>query len=114
MVEGRREGGRVRQVVVRYLGPVSAVAYGVPGKRSKGLDPKKVNEAIVKMPVALEELVEARQSRLPAVIAGKRRGFLSSGTRERVEGEAEALATVAASKFQTLFVEVGKGRYRMR
>jgi hypothetical protein len=119
LVEGVRDGARVRQRVVCYLGPVSRVALGVPRKllTDKGgrpIDWKIVKEAAARIPLSLEELSEARRYGYPTVLSSRRQGFLTRGTRQRIEGEEDALSRLAASNFKEIFVQVGRNRYRMR
>jgi hypothetical protein len=119
LVEGMRDGARVRQRVVCYLGPVSRVALGVPPKlvTDKGgrpIDWKIVKEAAARIPLSLEELSEARRYGYPLVLSARRQGFLTRGTRRRIEGEEDALSRLAASNFKDKFVQVGRNRYRMR
>jgi hypothetical protein len=119
LVEGVREGARVRQRVVCYLGPVPRVALGVPRKLvmdKEGLpvDWKVVREAAARIPLSLEELSDARRYGYPLVLSSRRQGFLTRGTRQRVEGEEDALSRLAASNFKEKFVEVGRDRYRMK
>lgn len=119
LVEGTREGGRVRQKVVRYLGPMAKVAYGVPedtfvGGLAGKLDRRALNDAIRRIPLTFAELSEARKYAYPLALEGRRQGFLTRGTRQRVEGEDEALSAIAGSRFWQVFAEIGEGRYRMR
>ena len=119
LVEGRREGRRVRQKVVRYLGPLARAALGVTGPDEMegddgSIDWRKVNLAITKIPLNFQELSEARRIGLPRAVAKEGRAFPSGGTRERVEGEEAALLKLASAKFRQAFIQVGELRYRMR
>ena len=118
VVEGKRTGADVRQKVVRYLGPMSRLANGVPEavatRGGTAVDWKMVNDALRRIPLTFDELDEARRSRFSRATEARRQGFLRRSTRRRLEGEEEALFRIAASKFGLLFREVGKGRYRMR
>ena len=116
LVEGRREGAKVRQRVVCYLGPLSRIAFGVSPQSnvSKPIDWERVNRDINRIPLTFGELSTARRFAYPAVLNGRRQGFLTRGKRSRTEGEEEALANLAASNFTRRFVEVGRDRYRMK
>lgn len=119
LVEGQREGNRVRQKVVRYLGPLSRVGFGIPESLmvqdgEATIDWKSVNEAVARIPMTFDELSEARLLRYPAAIRDRRMGFPTGGTRGRVRGEEDALVALASAKFGQAFTELGKGRYRMK
>jgi len=116
LVEGRREGARVRQRVVCYLGPISRIAFGVPPSSDvrEPVDWEMVNRAISQIPLTFEELSAARRFVYPRVLNVRRQGFLTRGVRRRVEGEEEAISTLADSNFRNRFVEVERNRYRMR
>ena len=115
LVEGRREGARVRQRVVCYLGPLSRVAFGAPAVSNarKPIDWEAVNRAISRIPLTFDELSAARRFAFPRVLNGRRQGFLTRGVRRRVEGEEEAIFSLAVTNFRQKFVEVGRNRYRM-
>jgi len=119
LVEGVREGARVRQRVVCYLGPMSTLALGVPPKAvaDKGgrlIDWNVVKEAVARLPLTFEEMSEARRRAYPMVLSARRQGSLTRGVRKRIQGEEDALSMLAASIFRERFVEVGRNRYRMR
>jgi len=131
LVEGRRRGGRVRQRVLCYLGPLSTLAYGIPEdvKRrveeenpSMAFDWNKINGQIRKIPLKFEELSEVRMKQyalavkarslrlpLPEVEVTPSRLF-----EQRSERELAALAKLAARGFQRMYEELGERRYRMR
>jgi hypothetical protein len=119
LVEGVRDGTRVRQRVVCYLGPVPRVALGVLPKlltdrAGRPIDWRIVREAAARIPLSFEELSDARRYGYPLVLSSKRQGFLTGGTRQRVEGEEDALSGLAASNFKEKFAEVGRNRFRMK
>ena len=120
LVEGKRAGSKVRQRVVCYLGPISKIAFGIPegipisGSGGRRLDMKSINQAIQRIPIKFEELSEARLARLPSIARERKEGFLSSGTRDRIPGEGEVLAQLAAVRFSRLFAKVDRMKYRMR
>ena len=119
LVEGTRNGTRVKQRVVRYLGPVSRIALGVPpelatDRGGKRIDWKVVRDAAARIPLTFEELSDAKRQRFALVLSTRRQGFLTRGTRPRVQGEEDALSRLAASSFKEKFVEIGKNRYRMK
>ena len=113
LVEGKREGTRVKQRVVRYLGPLAQAAFGLPRARMKGLDSDEINRALARIPLRFEELVEARQANSYSSLLARRPLRRRGGGRPRVKGEGEALALLSASRFKALFAEVGDGRYRL-
>jgi len=80
----------------------------------RGVDWTMVNETIRRIPLNFEELSEARRMRYPEAVEGRRQGFLTSGIRERVGGEGEALARISEVRFRQMFTDVGAGRYRMK
>jgi len=121
LVKGVREGGRVRQKTLCYLGPLPKLAYGVPEDvrrevgRSLQVDWGRVNDEIRRIPLTFEEMMEARRGEFAESVrirqAGKR---ASKGGLPRVEGELPALAKAASAKFKQMFEEVGGSTYRMR
>jgi len=115
LVEGRREGARVRQRVVRYLGPLSRIAFGMPPPPNvtEPIDWEAVNRAISRIPLTFDELSAARRFAYPKVLSSRRQGFLTRGVRRRVEGEEGAISSLAASNFRQKFVEIERNRYRM-
>jgi len=116
LVEGRREGARVRQKVICYLGPLSRIAFGASAASNAKelIDWEAVNRAINRIPLTFDELSAARRFAYPRVLNGRRQGFLTRGVRRRVEGEEEALTSLAATNFRQRFVEVGRNGYTMR
>ncbi len=120
LVEGVREGKRVRQRTLFYLGPVSKLASGIPedtrrrvGKRFQ-VDWDKTNEEIRRIPLTFEELSEARRLQYAVSVKMRRSGFRSQGGLPRAKGELSVLARLAAIRFREMFEEIGKNEYRMR
>jgi hypothetical protein len=121
LVEGAREGRRVRQRTLCYLGPIAKLASSVPERTKRKVDRRfevdwrRVEEAIRKIPLTFEELSEARrQSYALSVKSGSRGGLRTRGERPRAEGELLALSRIAAVRFKEGFEEVGERSYRMR
>ena len=117
LVEGVRRGDRVSQRVVCYIGPVADAAFGAPGSvrsRNPQVDWARVNASLRRMPLRFDELQAARLRAFPIASKWRQGGFVSRGTRERVEGEEEALCKTASARFGRMFAEVAKGRYRMK
>ncbi len=121
LVEGVREGRRVRQRTLCYLGPVSKlVSGGIPddtrrkvGKRFQ-VDWNKINDEIGRIPLTFEELSEARRARYAVYVRTRQAGFRSQGRLPRDEGELSALTRLAAARFREMFEEIGHREYRMR
>lgn len=121
LVEGVREGLRVRQNTLCYLGPLSKLASGVPvGVRNKAviglqIDWREIEEKIGKMPLTFDELSVARRDRLVRSIEERRNGGRpTQGDRPRAEGELSSLSSIAATRFRDLFEQIGERAYRMR
>lgn len=120
LVEGAREGRRVIQRTLCYLGPVSKLVSGVPdGTRRKvgerfQVDWNKTNREIGRIPLTFEELSEARRAQYAVSIRTRQAGFRSQGDLPRAEGELSALSRLAATKFREMFEAVGDREYRMR
>ncbi len=120
LVEGVREGGRVSQKSLCYLGPVARLASGIPDdirkkvERQFQVDWKRVSESIRRMPLTFEELSEARRAQYASSIMVRTRGLRTQGNRPRVEGELSALSKLASTRFDEMFDEVGERKYRMR
>lgn len=119
LAEGVRVGGRVRQRTLCYLGPLVEVAFGVSEERRRKPeltarpDWSLVNAKLRAIPLTFDELGRARARRYLDAVKGRRQGFLSGGTRERVEGEPDALAAMSRAKFGSMFRKVGERRYSM-
>lgn len=121
LVEGAREGGRVRQKTLCYLGPISKLASGVPERTKRKVDERlqvewrRVDDRIRRIPLTFEELSDARRERyVLSVKSGRRDGMRTQGDRPREEGELFALSKIAAARFREAFEEVGERSYRMR
>jgi hypothetical protein len=68
LVEGVREGRRVRQKTLCYLGPLPRLFAGVPDDVAKKAAPlpvdwKKVNDKVRQIPLTPDELSEVRRAR---------------------------------------------------
>jgi hypothetical protein len=121
LVEGIRDGKRVQQRTICYLGPISRLAVsGVPsrvrdrlGDHPK-LDWNSINDKIIRIPLRFEELSLVRGQTYLAYIGQRRQGFRSRGERTRAEGELAGLAKLAKLRFEEMFEEVGEREYRMR
>src|SRR2546425_10555926 len=120
LVEGVREGKRVRQKTLFYLGPVSKLASGVPedtrrrvGKRFQ-VDWDRTNEEIRRVPLTFEELSQARRMQYAVSIGTRQSGVRSQGGLPRAKGELSVLARLAATRFREMFEEIGEREYRMR
>ena len=121
LVEGKREGEKVRQKTLCYLGPISKLASGVPDRVKRrvdarmGIDWKVVNEGIAVIPLTFEELSEGRRARFAASARARgRRWRPSGGDLPRAEGELAALSKLAIRRFKDLFEETGELSYRMK
>ena len=120
LVEGAREGRRVIQRTLCYLGPVSKLVSGVPDdtRRKVGerfqVDWNKIDREIGRIPLTFEELSEARRAQYAVSIRTRQAGFRSQGDLPRAEGELSALSRLAATKFREMFEAVGDREYRMR
>jgi hypothetical protein len=118
LVEGRREGGAVRQRTVCYLGSLPKLAAGVPQAvraKARGLDVDwgRVNADIARIPLTFNELAEFRRLQF-ATSTRSRRGHPSQGTLPRAEGELEALSRLSENRFRQLFEQTGPLSYRRR
>ena len=83
-------------------------------KEGRPVDWNIVKEAAARIPLSYEELSDARRYGYTAVLSARRQGFLTSGTRQRVQGEEDALTMLAVSNFKEKFVETGRNRYKMK
>lgn len=97
LVDGRRDGGRVRQRVVCYLGPLVTVATEIPdavkvGAQRSDIDWDEVNRQVAKIPLTVEELSEMRRSNYIVSLGAGRAGNRPPGSRPRREGELDALS----------------------
>jgi len=121
LVEGVREGARVRQRTVCYLGPVSKLASGgIPVKTRREADKRfkvdwrSVNDWIGRIPLTFEEMSEARRARYASIVRTRPPSFRRRGGRPRARGELSALSKLAAARFREMFEEIADGEYRMR
>jgi hypothetical protein len=121
LAEGVREGRKVRQKTLCYLGPLARLAWGVPEKaKTKAnerflVDWGEIEDRISKIPLTFEELEVARRDRYARWLReGRRSGPSTLGGRPRTEGELYALSSISATRFRELFEEVGERAYRMR
>ncbi|MDG6925944.1 MAG: hypothetical protein JRN09_05275 [Nitrososphaerota archaeon] len=121
LVEGRRDGGKVKQSTLCYLGPLSKLSSGVPEAIRRRVDArlsvnwKKVNEEIGRLPLTFEELSEARRAQFELSASSRtRRGRPTQGDLPRTEEELSALSRLAALRFEQLFEEPGVLTFRMR
>lgn len=120
LVEGVREGRRVRQRTLCYLGPVWKLASGIPddtrrrvGERFQ-VDWNRINAEIDRLPLTFEELSEARRARYAVSVRTRQAGFRSQGGLPRAEGELSALSRLATARFREMFEQIGDREYRMR
>ncbi len=122
LVEGAREGGRVRQRTLCYLGPLYRLASGVPDdtrgkaeRRVQTADWNRINAEIRRVPLTFEELAEARRAQYAAAVRIRQEGRgRSRGDLPRASGELSALARLASTGFADMFERVGDRQYRMR
>ena len=121
LVEGKRDGGKVKQRTLCYLGPISGSVSGVPDAMRMRVNPRlgvnweKVNDEIGRIPLTIEELSEARRAQFALSVRRRaQRGRATQGDLPRVEGELSALSKLAVLRFEELFEEAGSLRYRVR
>ena len=120
LVEGVREGERVRQRTLCYLGPVSKLSHGIPDSTRKKVEGRfpvnwdRLNDSIRRIPLTFEEMSEARRKQYAVSIRTRRTGFRTQGSMPRTKGEVSALSRLAAVKFREMFEEIGERKYRMR
>ena len=123
LVEGWREGQRVRQRTLSYLGPLSKLASGVPDdirkkadKRRLQVDWNRVNGEIRRIPLTIEEVSDARRAQNAALLRTRKMSFRSrsQGDLPRAIGELSALSKLARTRFREMFEMVGDREYRMR
>jgi len=121
LVEGVREGRRVRQKTLCYLGPLSKLVFvGVPDDIMDSaaerfqVDWKMVNDDLCQIPLSFEELSEARLERYAVSISTRREGTRTRGDLPRADGELSALSRLAGIRFREMFDEVGELAYRLR
>ena len=120
LVDGVREGKRVRQRTLCYLGPVSKIVSGIPENDRRKIEERfqvswdKINYEIRRIPLTFEEISRARRAQFAVSIRNRKMGFRSQGDLPRAEGELAALSKLAAIKFRKMFEEIGEREYRMR
>ena len=121
LVEGRRDGANVKQKTLRYLGPLSRLAAGVPEEVKMNVDLRlrvdwqKINDEIARIPLSFEELSETRRAQFAISVRMRtRQGRPTQGNLPRTEGELSALSKAAAHRFEELFEEIGALSYRMK
>lgn len=121
LVEGVREGKRIRQKTLLYLGPIWKLAAGpIPDtikrkaeKRFK-VDWKRISRDLARIPLTFEELSLARRRRFAISAMTRRPGLRSRGGLPRAKGELFALSRIGAARFNEMFERVGDTRYRLR
>ena len=121
LVEGVREGKRVRQKTLLYLGPIWKLTAGpIPetikskaGKRFK-VDWNRVSRDLARIPLTFEELALARQRRFAIAAEQRQPGLRTRGGLPRARGELSALARIGEARFNQMFERVGDNRYRLR
>src|SRR5438552_18801805 len=120
LVEGAREGRRVRQKTLCYLGPLWRLASGVPKETKKRVDGRlpvdwrEIEDRIRRIPLTCEELEAARRDRFArSGREGRGKTPSSRGDRPRADGELLALSSISAARFRELFEETGERAYRM-
>jgi hypothetical protein len=120
LADGVREGRRVRQRTLCYLGPVSKLVSGIPEDTRTRVEKRfqvnwdRVNDQLRQIPLTFEELSMARRDSYAVSIRSRRRGFRTQGERPRAKGELSALSRLVATKFREMFEQVGEREYRMR
>jgi hypothetical protein len=126
LVEGKRRGNKVKQVIIGYLGPFYALIPGVPEYvRSKltrkQIDWNDVNSQLKQIPVTLDELAEMKRGRLRVFFSARGTDIPVQTTpktpsvllAQRSAGELSALSKLSARAFQRMFGKTDEG-YRMR
>jgi len=121
LVEGKRDGAKIKQKTLCYLGPLSRLVAGVPEEVKKDVDLrlrvdwKKIDDQIVRIPLSFEELSETRRAQFAISVRMRaRQGRPTQGNLPRTEGELSALSMAAALRFEELFQEIGMHSYRMK
>jgi hypothetical protein len=121
LVEGKREGGNVRQRTLCYLGPLWRLVFGVPEPVRASVDSRllvdwrEVNDRIARIHLTFEELSEARRARFATSVRTRgQRHRPTQGDQPRSEGELAALSKLAELRFRELFEEAGPRDFRMR
>ena len=120
LVDGIREGRRVKQRTLCYLGPVSNLFYGIPDDLRRRVEERfqvnwdRINDEIRRIPLSFEEISEARRKQYAVSIRTRQMGSRSQGDQPRNKGELSALSRLAAIRFREMFEEIGERQYRMR
>jgi hypothetical protein len=115
LVKGAREGERVRQKTLCYLGPVTRLGFGIPNDVRRKVEQRfqvnweKIENGIRQIPLTLEEISQLKRENFTP-IARTRNG----PRRSRVKGELSALSKLAAIGFRERFEKIGDREYRMR
>jgi len=121
LVVGVREGGRVKQKTICYLGSLSKLASSgvsedIMSRAAERfqVDWKAVNDEIRQIPLTFDELSEARRRQFAISIGTRRQGIRTQGNLSRADGELSALSRLAATRFKDMFEETGELSYRMK
>jgi hypothetical protein len=115
LVKGVREGERVRQETLCYLGPVAKLGFGIPDDVRRKVEQRfevnweKVENGIRQIPLTLEEVSQLRRENFIPTARTR-----SGPRRSRVKGELSALSKLAAIGFRERFEKIGDREYRMR
>ena len=135
LVEGVRQGSKVRQNTVAYLGPLSVLLFGIPlyvrkkvERRAKNrIDWDSVEKQIAKIPVNFETLVNSRRRVVSLRARAQFKKSLPGTTLttsvsttpkdlllQRTPGELEALAQLSKRGFDSMFQQIGRYEYKLR
>ena len=132
LVEGARQGNKITQKTLAYLGPVPSVALGIPDlarkeiqrKIGRKIDWNAISNRIREIPLTFDELNISRQRTLSESVRLRNlrvkrrldnpRPFPRKIFQERADGELEALAKLSALGFEKTFEKIGDRKYRMR
>ena len=120
LVDGVREGRRIRQRTLCYLGPVSKLVSGIPDNTRKKVEKRfqvnwdRVNDQLRRIPLTFEELSMARRDQYATSIRTRQTGSRSQGDLPRARGELSALSRLAGIRFREMFEQIGEREYRMR
>ncbi|MHB2035179.1 MAG: hypothetical protein ACYCPW_00345 [Nitrososphaerales archaeon] len=135
LVEGVRQGSKVRQSTVAYLGPLSVLTFGIPSTvRKKAerrarvqIDWETVEKQIAKIPVKFEALVNSRRREVSLraraqfkksppsnIISANISATPKELLLQRAPGELEALAQLSKRGFDSMFQQIGPYEYKLR
>jgi hypothetical protein len=115
LVDGVREGKRVRQRTLCYLGPVAKLGFGIPNNIRRKTEQRfqvnweKIEKGIRQIPLTLEEISLLRRENFTPTARTR-----SGPRRSRAKGELSALSELAAIGFRERFKKIGAREYRMR